>query len=63
MIWKIVKDICSVPLGIAAICGSVALAMVGLVVTSFMCYLFWSWVLKSKEPSIFGRKWEDDGDM
>ena len=60
MFWKVVKDICSVPLGIAAICGSSILAMLAIAVLSFLGWVFWDWVFTTKEPSIFARKWSDD---
>lgn len=62
MFWEVIKMLCNIPLGIAAICGCVILGMVAFIICSLICYCFWCFVFAKQEPSIFGRKWED-GDL
>ena len=56
--WEIIKVICNIPFGIAAICGSVIVGMIAFIGCSLCGYFFWVWIFDriSIDCRIFGRK-------
>lgn len=57
--WEIIKMLCNIPLGIAAICGCVIVGMVAFVGCSLICYCFWAVRFAKGNESIFSRKWDE----
>ena len=53
--WEIVKLICKIPLGVAAICGSVIVGMIAFIVCSLICYCFWAVRFAKENDNVFER--------
>ena len=57
--WAIVKVICNIPLGVAAICASCIFGMVAFVVCCYTGHCIWI-ILKTKDNEIAGQKRSND---
>lgn len=60
--WEVVKVICNIPLGFAAICGCVVLGMVAFIVCCALCYGIVEMTLGRQNECFMARKWGDEDD-